>query len=245
MVVPGELGRPAYRLYQLAWTGLDWLYPPQCGGCGKAGSRWCADCRRLAYLLPDSICQVCGQILPAAGLCPSCQQNPPPYAALRSWAVFDGPLRKAMHRLKYSRDIALGEILARPLLQLLHQLEWDIELVTSVPVGVARRAERGYNQATLLAFPLALASGIPFRSQALRKVAETRSQVGLSPTQRRENVSAAFQASAEIVAARNVLVVDDVTTSGATIEACAFALRRAGARQVFGLTLARAVVDQV
>jgi ComF family protein len=150
-----------------------------------------------------------------------------------------------MHRLKYSRDIALGEVLARPLMQLLHQQDWRIDLVTSVPLGVARRAERGYNQATLLAFPLALAGGIPFRSQALLKVRETRSQVGLTPAQRRENVSAAFQASAEIVTARNVLVVDDVTTSGATIEACALALRTAGARQVFGLTLARAVIEQV
>ncbi len=245
MVVPGELGRPAYRLYQLAWTGLDWLYPPNCGGCGGAGSRWCADCRRQIHLLPETICRVCGQILPVAGLCSSCRQHPPPYVALRSWAVFGGPLRQAMHRLKYSRDIALGEVLARPLLQLLHQQDWKIDLVTSVPVGVARRAERGYNQATLLAFPLALAGGIPFRSQALLKVRETRSQVGLTPAQRRENVSAAFQASAEIVTARNVLVVDDVTTSGATIEACALALRTAGARQVFGLTLARAVIEQV
>jgi ComF family protein len=146
--------------------------------------------------------------------------------------------------LKYSRDIALGEVLARPLLAMLDHLKWPIDLVTSVPMGVARRAERGYNQATLLAFPLALASGMPFRSQALLKTRETRSQVGLDPAQRRENVLGAFQARSEIVAARRILVVDDVTTSGATIDVCASALREAGARRVFGLTLARAVVDQ-
>jgi ComF family protein len=150
-----------------------------------------------------------------------------------------------MHRLKYSRDVALGEVLARPLLDMLRQLEWRIDLVTSVPVGVARRAERGYNQATLLAFPLALAIGKPFRSQALVKARETRSQVGLDLTQRRANVFEAFQARPEVVAAQRVLLVDDVTTSGATIEACAGALSKAGARQVFGLTLARAANDQV
>jgi ComF family protein len=179
------------------------------------------------------------------GLCFSCRQNPPPYAALRSWAFFDGPLRTAMHRLKYSRDIALGEVLARPLTGMLHQLGWKIDLVTAVPIGVARRAERGYNQATLLAFPLALSGGIPFRSHALLKVRETRSQVGLTSVQRRENVFEAFHARSEIVASRTVLVVDDVTTSGATIEACASALLEAGALRVFGLTLARAVLDQV
>jgi ComF family protein len=147
--------------------------------------------------------------------------------------------------LKYSRDIALGEMLARPLLEMLHQLKWPIDLVTSVPMGVARRAERGYNQATLLAFPLSLASGIPFRPQALMKVRDTRSQVGLNLAQRRENVFEAFKARSELVSTKCVLVVDDVTTSGATIEACAGALIKAGARQVFGLTLARAATDQV
>jgi predicted amidophosphoribosyltransferase len=79
----------------------------------------------------------------------------------------------------------------------------------------------------------------------LLKVRETRSQVGLTSVQRRENVFEAFHARSEIVASRTVLVVDDVTTSGATIEACASALLEAGALRVFGLTLARAVLDQV
>ena len=158
---------------------------------------------------------------------------------------FNGPLRHAVHRLKYSRDLALGEVLARPLLEMLHQLKWPIDLVTSVPMGVARRAERGYNQATLLAFPLSLACGIPFHSQALIKRRETRSQVGLNLAQRRENVFDAFLARSEIVNKKRILVVDDVTTSGATIEACASALIKAGARQVYGLTLARAALDQV
>jgi ComF family protein len=245
MVVPGGLGRPAYRLYQLAWAGLDWLYPPQCGGCGTPGSRWCVDCQRQTLLLSATICTLCGRVMTSAGTCYSCRETPPAYSALRSWAIFNGPLRRAIHRLKYSRDIALGEVLARPLLELLCCSGWPIDLVTSVPMGVARRAERGYNQATLLAFPLSLAAGIPFRSQALIKIRETRSQVGLNRTQRRENVFEAFNARSDIVTTKCVLVIDDVTTSGATIEACASALTKAGARQVFGLTLARAETDQV
>jgi ComF family protein len=114
-------------------------------------------------------------------------------------------------------------------------------MVTPVPLSVARQAERGYNQASLLARPLALAASLPFQPQALRKIRETPSQVGLTVEQRRGNVRDAFQANPGMVSKKIVLVIDDVTTSGATFEACSWALFEAGARKVYGLTLARAV----
>ena len=240
MLVPGTLGRPAYRLYQLAWAGLDWLYPPHCGGCEQPGSRWCQDCQNEVKLVSHPVCEYCGQILKAAGVCRSCQQFPPHYSAMRSWAVFDGPVRTALHRLKYNRDVALGEVLARPLIDQLNGLKWRVDLITPVPLGKTRRAQRGYNQAALLAWPLALGCGITYRPQALMKVRETRTQVGLTLTQRRENVAEAFRAKAAEVSGKRILVVDDVTTSGATMEACATALLSAGAERVYGLTLARA-----
>jgi len=173
-------------------------------------------------------------------MCSRCIQAPPSYASLRTWAIFDGQLRAALHRLKYKGDIALGEILARPLIMMLHNLNWEIDLVTAVPIGVARRAQRGYNQAALLALPLAMGCGITYEPLALTKVRDTRSQVGLTADERRENVSGAFQARAKYVSGKCVLVVDDVTTSGATLEACSSALLSAGAREVYGLTLSRA-----
>lgn len=125
---------------------------------------------------------------------------------------------------------------------MLLDLKWEVDLVTAVPSGIARRAERGYNQASLLALPLALGSGLPYRSRALSKIAETRSQVGLNPYERRANVAGAFQATSDEVRGKRVLVIDDVTTSGATMEACAAALTKAAASQVYGLTLARALL---
>ncbi|MBN1146826.1 MAG: ComF family protein [Anaerolineales bacterium] len=127
------------------------------------------------------------------------------------------------------------------MMAMLRDLEWAIDLVTAVPIGAARRAERGYNQAALLALSLALGSVITYQPRALTKARETLSQVGLTFIERRDNVSGAFQARTRIVRGKCVLVVDDVTTSGATIEACSTALLEAGAREVYGLTLARAV----
>jgi len=99
--------------------------------------------------------------------------------------------------------------------------------------------ERGYNQSNLLALPIALALGYPFRPEAIFRVRNTPSQVGLSGEERRKNVAGAFQASPGLVKNRNVLIIDDVTTTGATIQSCAEALIEAGAQNTFGLTLAR------
>lgn len=240
MTLPASMGRPAYRLYQLAWSGLDWLYPPNCGGCGEARSRWCQACQNATQPVPETICQNCGQILNFKGLCTICEACAPSFAALRSWAIFNGPLRNAIHRLKYKGDIALGDALARFLVVMLQSLDWKVDIITPVPLGVVRQAQRGYNQSSLLAFPLSLACGISYQPRALYKCRETASQVGLTANQRRANVSGAFQGRGELVDGKRILVVDDVATSGATMDTCASALRQAGAAQVYGLTLARA-----
>jgi ComF family protein len=133
-------------------------------------------------------------------------------------------------------------MLARPLITDLESFKWDVDVITPVPLGLARLVQRGYNQSALLARPLALALGVRYYPQSLRRSRETRSQVGLSAAQRKENVIGAFEARSDLVSGRNILVVDDVTTSGATLEACAVALFDAGALKVFGLTLARAVL---
>lgn len=165
--------------------------------------------------------------------------QPPSYQGMRSWGVFGGPLRQAIHRLKYQHDIGLGEILARPLITLLGNLDWEYDLVLPVPLGVARLRERGYNQAALLARPVALKLGARYQPEAIDRVKETRSQVGLNLTQRRENVKNAFRAQADWVTGKGILLIDDVTTSGSTLESCAAALCAAGAERVYGLTLAR------
>jgi len=123
----------------------------------------------------------------------------------------------------------------------LEKLNWSLDIVTSVPLGLVRLKERGYNQATLLARPIALFFDMPFSSQVLSRTRETRSQVGLTVLERQDNMNGAFQARSDIAQGKTILVIDDVATSGATLNACAKALLEAGATRVYGFSLARAI----
>jgi competence protein ComFC len=229
------------RLFSAGWKVIDWIFPPSCAGCGKWGIHICQSCWDEIKTLQGPICQLCGEPLKneVAAVCERCQNNVIHFNAVRSWAYLEGPLQLAIHRLKYKRDMGLGQVLAAPLSDLLRGLAWEIDLVTMVPLDKKRQTERGYNQCYFIAQPLAWMEKLEFISGAIKKVRQTRSQVGLSLKERRNNLEAAFKASPGIVEGRSVLIVDDVITTGSTMNACAEALRRAQAQQVYGLSLAR------
>lgn len=231
----------AYQFYHSFWRGLDYLFPPICGGCGRHGARWCDACQGSTRVIKPPFCQFCGEPQSQGDLCQRCRRKSPRFTALRSWAEFEGPVRHALHRLKYYGTLGIGEAFSQSLAAVIDQQSWNVDLVIPVPLSLARLAERGYNQSALLAKPLALALAVPYRPNALKKIRHTPSQVGLTAAQRMDNVCGAFQASTELISRKAVLVVDDVTTSGATLNECAGVLKEAGAAQVFGLTLARAV----
>lgn len=226
--------------YHWFWTGLDWLYPPQCAGCGAEAMRLCYACRKKVQRVIPPVCAVCGYPQAAGLECQRCITAPPYFAQLRSWAFFNGVIRKAILRLKYQRDLGLGEVLSQYLVRAYLLQEWHIDAVIPVPLSLDRQAMRGYNQASVLAKPFALSLGLEFRPQALARVRETRSQVGLSAQERQNNVQEAFLANPELVNSKKILVIDDVTTTGSTLNACAAALKDAGAAIVYCLTLARA-----
>jgi predicted amidophosphoribosyltransferase len=120
-------------------------------------------------------------------------------------------------------------------------LNWKIDLLIPAPLGKKRLKERGYNQVGLVAKPLAYEVGLGYAPKALWKVRETRSQVGLSISQRGENVFDAYQADPVIVKRKSILLMDDVATTGSTIQSCTQALLNAGAQEVYALTIARAL----
>jgi ComF family protein len=125
--------------------------------------------------------------------------------------------------------------------EFVRSLQWPIDVLIPVPLGKKRLKERGYNQVALVARPLAYHLEWSYEPEALWKQRETRSQVGLSISQRNANVQDAYQADPKVVNNRAVLIIDDVATTGSTISACTAALLSAGAKDVYVLTIARAL----
>jgi ComF family protein len=219
---------------------LDLVYPPRCAACGEpiGAGAFCGVCAEAVDPVPPG-CARCGQPGPDAE-CGACRAQPPAFDAVRAGGLLGGPLADAIHALKYRNRPAL----ARPLgawLASRAPLSGDAAIV-SIPLARGRRIERGYDQAALLADHLARAAGASRRRlpAALRRVRETPPQVGRTRAERARNVAGAFEASGGALAGRDVLLVDDVVTTGATADAAAAALRRAGARSVVVVALARA-----
>ena len=154
--------------------------------------------------------------------------------------MFADPVQEALHRLKYRRDVGLGDSLAEHMTRYVAGLNWPIDVIIPMPLGRRRLRERGYNQAGLIARPLAMALGLEYAPRELSRRRETRSQVGLSQQERRENVRDAFVADRRVTG-KTVLVVDDVATTGSTLSSSAEALFLSGAKDVYALTVARAL----
>jgi len=227
-------------LLELTWS---LLFPETCLGCRALVSRdgdFCPDCALLLERLPAVGCRLCAE--PGrfpSGTCHRCAAKPPPF--LRAFAPFvhGGPLARAIHHFKYEDHPELS----RPLgLLLARQAEGFLatapSLVVPLPLHRGRFLSRRYDQAGLLAAALAQATGRPL-SLALCRTRPTARQVGLEEVARERNVCGAFTATCE-VKGQEVLLVDDVLTTGATARAAAGALLEAGARRVEVLTLARA-----
>jgi ComF family protein len=153
--------------------------------------------------------------------------------------LFDGHIRHAIHALKYRRVAALAEPLGDALARFWLAAPAPISAIVPVPLHPARQRERGYNQAELLARRVSRATGAPLRANGLRRTRATAVQMTLHAAERKANVADAFAAEPAVVRGADVLLVDDVCTTGATLDACAVVLKAAGAGAVFGLALAR------
>jgi competence protein ComFC len=230
-----------YQIFHGSWVALDWLFPPTCGGCRNPGTRWCPDCQKKVQVIVDPMCEACGLPQVGSGLCDRCRQKPPAFKLLRSWAVFENPVQGALHRLKYRRDIGMGEAISNQMSVFIGQLGWPVDTLIPIPLGKNRLKERGYNQVAMVAMPLSIQLGLEYQPSALVRARETRSQVGLSARERQENVNNAFLADKKKLSGRNILLMDDVSTTGATLSAAAEALYASGAKDVFAVTIARAL----
>jgi competence protein ComFC len=211
-------------------------------GCGRPHVLLCDACRRSLHYAPAGFCHACGRPLShtGPGLCPLCARQAPSLTDSFAVAYSTGVIRSAIHKLKYSDQSRLAEPLAELLAGWWRDYPLPADVIIPIPLHPRRERERGYNQSALLARRLGQAIGAPVDETSLSRVRDTQPQVGLGHIARRENVSGAFQCTEGALAGRRVLLIDDVTTTGATLEAAAHALKEAGARMVWGLTVARA-----
>jgi ComF family protein len=248
------------RARSLAGIGLrrslDLVYPPSCLACRGATAepgRLCAACWRRVRFIERPFCQRLG--IPFAQdfgndelLSPQAVTNPPVFQRARAVACFDdGPARDLVHRLKYGDRTELARPMGRWMARAGAELLRDADVLIPVPLHRRRLWTRRFNQAAALAQSVATASGVPCDMFALRRIKATSPQVRLTKAQRAENVQGAFgvpEGMRPRVASRHVVLVDDVLTSGATLNAAARALLRAGARTVDALVFARVVAGE-
>ena len=202
------------------------------------GTLYCSACRHAVPLVLPPVCPRCGRPQPRVEPCARCAAHPLQIAGIRSVALFEGTLRKAIHEFKYRyvRELAvpLGDLLVAAWPGLL----LPVDVILPVPLHARRSRARGYNQAALLAERFGRELGIPVVDDALIRHRNTPSQTRLDAAGRRRNVSGAFSCKSSSVAGRRVLLIDDVCTTGSTVEACGVALQAGGAQSVWALTLA-------
>lgn len=232
---------------------LDILFPPLCHVCrahvpGNEEIHICPACREKIAPIASPLCPVCG--VPFAtenGIdhpCGPCLAHRPPFARARSATVFHGTVQELVHRFKYGGKMhlarPLGLLTARALAGFAREAVPDC--IVPVPLHNRRLRERGFNQSQLLGRMLAKRWSIPLSVNNLRRIRWTEPQVGLSSSERERNVRGAFAiADPSRIREKRVLLVDDVYTTGSTVAECARTLARAGAAEVFVITVARAI----
>lgn len=232
------------------------IYPPTCAGCGQLlhserSEPFCPACLKTLELVSEPYCPTCGNPYstegPAPHLCGDCLSGVHLFDRARATGFYQGLLREVVHRFKYGGQTFLARPLARMLaasgkeLTRLH----NIDLIVPVPLHPKRLRRRGFNQASLLARHLGSALKISVDYASLKRSRWTEPQTGLSRWQRAVNVKGAFDLTRpEKIEAKSILLVDDVFTTGETVNQCVRALKKdGGAKEVVVLTVARTVAE--
>ncbi len=233
---------------------LDYCFPSGCSHCGTGSGEFpvpflCSSCWSDLSPVPAPVCPRCGRPFDSAEAlsvspdhtCWHCRKEPPDVDQAIAAGLFEGSLRQAIHVYKYRPLMALGRPLAEWMTGRIRKVE-QLDVIMPVPLHATRLRKRGFNQALLLARSASEAYSIPLVYDNLTRVRPTRPQVELSGRERSANVKGAFALKRlREVAGKRVLLVDDVLTTGATMNECSRTLRDARAEAVIAMTLARTV----
>ncbi|MEQ1789587.1 MAG: ComF family protein [Rickettsiales bacterium] len=230
---------------------LNLLFPPQCLNCDvrvPTHGTLCLPCWQQIGFISDPMCECCG--LPfdydigEHALCASCLQTRPAYGRARAAFRYDEHSRKLITRFKYADQTQLAKIYGTWLAKAGGEIIAQTDIIIPVPLHYWRFVHRRFNQSALLAQVVSRKTGLKYLPNGIKRTRHTTPQTGLTRKQREKNVKGAFiipPRYAEKIKGRNILLIDDVITTGSTIEQCTKILLKAGAAQVNVLTLARTV----
>ncbi|MEL6308422.1 MAG: ComF family protein [Chloroflexota bacterium] len=214
------------QLTQTVWSQtLDLVFPPLCQHCGRVDYTFCPYCLADLKTLP---------------VVPITSQTMTPLDTVLSTGQHEGLLQASVQVIKYAGQQSLGEVLAERILEALSTTIWTIDIVVPVPLHTKRLQERGYNQAEAISQHVAIKGNFVHIPEAITRITQTRSQVGLSAQERQENVRGAFVGNTTHLQGKRVLLIDDVKTTGATLAACTQAMLDAGADTVYAMTVSAA-----
>jgi ComF family protein len=225
---------------------LDVLFPVHCANCQKIGQVLCPACIAQIQPLPPPTCDFCGTPLSTYGVCKNCQYHRPKLSGQRAVSLYQEPLRGCIHGLKYDGNTRLAVPLGLLLAQTYRRYGIQADMLIPVPLHNERQKQRGFNHASLLAEVCSANIQVPMIENILVRHRATVAQVDLHPRERYQNVAGAFAcfstSARRVLNGRRILIIDDVSTTGATLEACATPLFEVGAKEVWGLVLARPLV---
>jgi ComF family protein len=218
------------------------LLPQDCFLCAapSGDELLCPPCRSGLPYLNGERCPVCALPTPGASVCGACLKQPPHFDATQAVFRYEFPVDSLIQALKYVHRLAAADFLGRALAQIATPLHPD--LILPVPLSPARLAERGFNQAVEIARPLARALDVPLEIDHIHRCRDTTPQAGLPWKERAKNIRHAFECGIDLTG-KTVLVVDDVMTTGATLDELARTLKAHGAARVENRVLARALKD--
>ena len=230
------------KLYKLMNTCLRMIYPQTCYFCGKINpTAICPACQKKIIYVKEPRCKQCGKPIryEEKEYCEDCKREKLFYEQGRSIWVHKDPTAWSVYQFKYHNRRVYGEFYASEMWRIYGKKikDWNIDTIVPVPLHWKRRLDRGFNQAEILAKHLGRYSGIPVQVKGVKRIRYTERQKSLGQKERKKNLTGAFVITKKWRKARNVLVIDDIYTTGNTINEISRILKQEGAEKVFFLTI--------
>lgn len=220
---------------------LDLVFPKFCLSCHKEADWLCGSCKEQIIQVKTQICPNCARVSSQGKYCPKCRKGHSLTGILVSTYFEEGPVRELIHNFKYNHVLEIGDFLGEIMVQTLKEnlaISSDF-IITAVPLHWLRKSSRGYNQSEILGQMVAKKLKLPYQNLLIKK-RKTERQVGLKGKERRENLQNIFALiEGENIVGKTIILVDDITTTGTTLNECAKVLKENGAKRVWGLVLAK------